>query len=260
MSAAWDLLASNLHCIAKQQYNVAVLPIGATEAHNCHLPEGQDVLLATHVARRCCQLAWDQCQSVVCLPTLPYGVDCNLMSFPLAIHVSQVTLDAIVRDIVLSLRHHGIQKVVLLNGHGGNDFVPFARQMQADSDVHIFLCNWWKVGHDRYNEFFEKPDDHAGELETSVALAVCPELVDMAVAKDGQVRPFRFEALRQGWVTTSREFSRLNDHCGVGDPTHATAEKGQAYLDLVCDRISAFLVELAKAPIDDHFPHVSEWT
>lgn len=260
MSAAWDLIASNLHSIAKHQYSVAVLPVGATEAHNRHLPEGQDVLLATHVARRCCQTAWDKCQSVVCLPTLPYGVDCNLMSFPLTIHVSQATLDAIVRDIVVSLRQHGIRKVMLLNGHGGNDFTPFARQIQADTDVHMFLCNWWQVGNDRYDEFFEKPDDHAGELETSVALAVCPDLVELAVADDGQVRPFRFEALRQGWVRTSRDFARLNDHCGVGDPTRASAEKGQAYLDLVCARISEFLVELAETPIDTHFPHVSDWT
>ncbi len=260
MSEPWDLTAASQHIIAMHQYSVAVLPVGATEAHNRHLPEGQDVLLTTHVARECCRIAWDKCQSVVCLPTLPYGVDCNLMSFPLTIHVSQATLDNFVRDIVMSLRRHEIRKVVLLNGHGGNTFGPLIRQIQADTDVHVFLCNWWQVGQDRYDEVFDKPDDHAGELETSVALAVCPELVDLKSAKDGRARPFRFEALRQGWVHTSREFSRLNDHCGVGDPTLASAEKGHTYLDLVCDRISAFLVELAAAPIDAHFPQVADWT
>ncbi|MCP4250730.1 MAG: creatininase family protein [bacterium] len=258
MTAAWDLAATNLHTIARHQYEVAVLPVGATEAHNRHLPEGQDVFLATHVARRCCQTAWDRCQSVVCLPTLPYGVDCNLMAFPMTVHVSQATLDATVRDIVLSLRRHGIRKVVLVNGHGGNDFVSFARQMQADSDVHVFLCNWWQVGQDRYEDIFDEPDDHAGELETSVALAVHPELVDLAAAGDGRARPFRFEALQRGWVHTSRDFSKLNDHCGVGDPSRASAEKGRAYLDVVCGRLSAFLVQLAETPIDEHFPHPAD--
>lgn len=256
MSDAWDLAAMSLPRLRQVAYDVAVLPIGATEAHNHHLPEGQDVLAANHIARRCCAAAWQRCRAVLCLPPLPFGVDCNLMAFPFAIHVAQATLDALVRDVVASLRQHGIRKIVLLNGHGGNDFVPMIRELQSSTDVHIFQCNWWTVGRDRYAEFFEREDDHAGELETSVALAIHPELVDLEQARDGQARPFRFEALRQGWVQTSRDFARLNDHCAVGDPQAATADKGRRYLELVCGRITDFLVELAQAPIDANFPHV----
>jgi creatinine amidohydrolase len=254
MANEWDLTATNLDRVSKQRYEVAVLPIGAIEAHNRHLPEGQDFLLTTHLARRCCETAWKECQRVVCLPTLPYGVDCNLMAFPLTLHVSQTALDAMVRDIITSLRRHGIRKVLLLNGHGGNDFTPLIRQTQDDTDVHVFLCNWWKVGWDQYKDIFDEPDDHAGEFETSVALAVCPEYVNLDVAGDGKARPFRFEALRGGWVLTSRDFARLNDHCGVGDPSHATAEKGRKYLDLVASRISSFLIDVAQTPIDADFP------
>jgi creatinine amidohydrolase len=256
MSNEWDLSATNLHRLSQRRYEVAVLPVGATEAHNRHLPEGQDVLHTTHVARRCCEAAWKECEAVVCLPAIPYGVDCNLLAFPLSIHVSQATLDALVRDVIGSLHQHGLGKIVIINGHGGNDFVPLIRQIQADWPMHVFLCNWWTVGHDRYDEIFEAPDDHAGEFETSVALALYPELVELDVAGDGRARPFRFEALERGWVRTSREFSRLNDHCGVGDPSRASAEKGRRYLDLVCERISRFLVELVRSPIDEHFPQV----
>jgi creatinine amidohydrolase len=252
----WDLTATNLHRLSQRRYEVAVLPVAAIEAHNRHLPEGQDLRHTTYVARRCCETAWTECSSLICLPPIPYGVDCNLMSFPLSIHVSQATLDAMVRDIVVSLLKHEIRKIVIINGHGGNDFTPLVRQVQSDLPVHVFLCDWWKVGHDRYDQIFDAPDDHAGEFETSVALALYPELVEHDVAADGQARPFRFEALEQGWVRTSREFSRLNDHCGVGDPSQATAEKGHEYLDLVCDRISRFLIELARTPIDENFPHV----
>jgi creatinine amidohydrolase len=252
----WDLTATNLHRISRRRYEVAVLPIAAIEAHNRHLPEGQDFRHTTHVARTACQAAWPRCESVICLPAIPYGVDCNLMAFPLTIHVSQATLDAMVRDIVGSLRRHGIRKVVIVNGHGGNDFVPLIRQIQTDLDVHVFLCNWWRVGFDKYGEIFEAPDDHAGEMETSIALALYPELVEKDVAGDGAVRPFRFEALRRGWVQTSREFVRMNDHCASGDPSKATADKGRRYLDLACGRIADFLVELAQAEIDEAFPHV----
>jgi creatinine amidohydrolase len=93
-------------------------------------------------------------------------------------------------------------------------------------------------------------------METSVAMALYPELVEPDVAGNGAVRPFRFEALRQGWVQTSRDFPKINDHCASGDPSKASADKGRRYLDLVCARVADFLVEVAQAAIDDKFPHV----
>jgi len=250
----WDLTQTNLDRLSKQKLEVAVIPVGAIEPHHRHLPEGQDFLHTTYVAQQSCRLAWQSSQSVICLPTIPYGVDCNLMDFPLAIHVSQATLDALLRDIISSLRHHGIRKIVILNGHGGNDFTPLIRQLQCDLDVHLFVCHWWKVGMDKYNEIFETPDDHAGEFETSVALALYSELVELSNAQPAPARPFRFQALTNGWVQTSRRFKNLNDHCAVGDPSRATADKGNKYLALVCQRIADFLSELAQTPIDELFP------
>ena len=252
----WDLTATNLHRILPRDYEVAVLPVGAIEPHNRHLPQGQDFLHTTHIARRCCDLTWQKSPTIICLPTLPYGVDCNLMDFPLAIHVSQTTLDAMVRDIIVSLEKHGIRKIVILNGHGGNEFISLIRQIQTELKVHVFLCDWWQVGRDRYGEIFETADDHAGEFETSVALALYPQLVELEFAGDGKTRPFRFEALEKGWVRTSRDFGRLNDHCATADPRRATAEKGNKYLEIIYERISTFLIELAQTPIDDKFPHV----
>jgi creatinine amidohydrolase len=250
----WELATTNLHRIGKRRYEVAVLPTGAIEAHNRHLPEGQDWLHTMYVARACCERAWKACESVICLPALPYGVDCNQMALPLTIHVSQATLDAMVREIIVSLRHHGIRKVMILNGHGGNEFKPLIRQIQCDMDVHVFLCNWWLAGRDKFDEIFTKPDDHGGQLETSVAMALFPELVEPDVAGDGEARPFRFEALRRGYVSTSRDFAKLNDHAACGDPSESTAERGRQYLDLVIERISEFLVQLAREPIDASFP------
>jgi len=251
----WDLTTTNLHRISQHSYKVAVLPVAAIEAHNRHLPQGQDFLHTTHIARRCCEMAWKKCKSVIYLPTLPYGVDCNLLSYPLTIHVSQPALDMMVKDIIVSLQKHGIRKVVIINGHGGNDFKSLIRQIQTDMDVYVFLCNWWKVGADRYNEIFTKPDEHAGQMETSVAMTLYPELIEPNVAGNGKARPFRFKALQKGWVETSRDFAKLNDHCAIGDPSGASAEKGSRYIDLVCDRISQFLAELANSSIDEHFPY-----
>jgi len=250
----WDITATNQDRMRRRAYEVAVLGAGAIEPHNFHLPIGQDFRHTDHIVRAACRAAWQRAPSVLALPTLPFGVDCNLMAFPMAVHVCQAALDAIVREVIASVRHYGIRKFVLINGHGGNDFVPLVRQVQRDMDVFVFLVDWWKVGHDRYEEIFTAPDDHGGQFETSVALELYPELVELDKAGDGSVRPFRFEALRKGWARTSRDFAKLSDQCAAGDPSGASAERGKAYLDLVIARMADFLVELAEAPIDDTFP------
>jgi len=251
----WLLVSVNLGRVEKNKYEVAVLPVGAIEPHNRHLPQGQDFLHTTHLAQRCSEMAWQKCHSVLCLPALPYGVDCNLLEFPFAIHISQSTLDVMIREIIVSLRKHGIRKIVIFNGHGGNEFKPLIRQIQCDMDVFVFCCNWWQVGMDCYDEIFTAPEDHAGQMETSVAMALHPELVEIDLAGHGRIPEFRFKALRAGWVKTSRNFAMLNDHCAIGSPKDASAEKGRKYIDIVCSRISEFLVELAQSPIDEHFPY-----
>jgi creatinine amidohydrolase len=253
----WELVSTNLNRVSGHKYEVAVLPIGAIEPHNRHLPYGQDFFHASYIARRCCELAWEKCHGVIALPAIPYGVDCNLLCFPLTMHVSQKTLDAMVGDIITSLQRHDIRKIVLINGHGGNDFKPFVRQIQSETDCYVFLCNWWLVAKDRYGDIFSKPDDHAGQMETSIAMSLYPELVELDAAGDGKAREFKFEALRKGWVVTSRDFGKLNDHCAVGDPSGATAERGCSYMEITCERISQFLIELANAPIDEYFPFKS---
>ncbi len=255
MISDWELARTNLARLQSRHIEVAVLPIGATEPHNRHLPYGQDFLHTTEVGRRCVRDAWLATQKVILLPSIPYGVDCNLMDFPFAMHIRQSTLEALVDDLVRSLRHFGIRKIVILNGHGGNEFKGLIRQLQCDYDVHLFLINWWQVGSDQYDHIFDRPDDHAGELETSVAMYLYPQLVESEKAGSGASKKFRFEALNQGWVKTSRNFGKLNDHCAVGSPIMASAEKGETYLNLVCTRITRFLVELANSPIDETFPY-----
>ncbi len=254
----WDLKRTNQSRLKQFVYEVAVLPVGAVEAHNLHLPEGIDAMHCEYVAQESCRRAWEKCQHVLCLPVVYYGVDSNLMAFPVTIHVSQAVLDAYLTEIIKSLRKHGIRKIVLVNGHGGNDFKPLVRQLQSEMDVFIFNCDWWKVGADQFEELFGKGDDHAGAMETSVALALCPELVEPEKAGHGQVPAYRFEALNRGWITTSRDFSKLNDHCAVSSTASADAEKGSRYLELVCHRLSRFLTELAQAAVDDAFPFIKK--
>ena len=170
-----------------------------------------------------------------------------------------MTLNAVVTDLIASLEATGIRKLVLLNSHGGNDMKPLLRELYGKTPVHLFLCNWYSMILDKYDEIFENRDDHAGEMETSFALAFLPHLVERLpdgslAADDGAPAPLRFRALKEGWVSITRPWHLLTKEAGVGNPFAASAEKGHQFVDLVVERMSEFIVELSNAEIDDRFP------
>jgi creatinine amidohydrolase len=237
------------------EVEVAVLPIGATEPHGLHIPYGSDTFHATAIADRCCQAAHQHGAKVILLPTIPYGVDSNLLGFPLAIHVSQTVLDAMVTEIVASLEHHGILKVVLLNGHGGNAFKPLLRELYGQTEAWVGLVDWWRVAWDVAGDTFTHTGDHADEFETSVDLALFGDLVHMEDADDGATTPSRFEAINRGWVQVTRPWHLVTKNAGVGDPRQATAAKGEKVVALVVERLAAFLKQLSDAEMDETFPY-----
>jgi creatinine amidohydrolase len=235
-------------------FDVAVLPLGATEPHNLHLPYGTDTFQVEAIARRACALAHEQGARVLLLPSLPYGTETNQMKFPLAMNLNPSTVARVVGDLVESLEAHRIRRCVLLNGHGGNDLKWILRELHRSTTVHIFLCNWYKVASDVYSTIFNEKDDHAGEMETSMGLCHFPALVKLDRADPGAVRPSRFEAVNRGWVEITRPWHLLTTNSGAGDPRAATAAKGEALTKLVADRIGGFLKDLAASPLDDTFP------
>jgi creatinine amidohydrolase len=235
-------------------YEVAVLPLGATEPHNLHLPYGTDTFQVETIANRACALASQQGARVLLLPAIAYGTETNQMGFPLAMNLNPSTLCRVITDLVDSLATHDIRKAMLLNGHGGNDLKWVLRELHRATPVHLFLCNWYKVASDSYASIFEARDDHAGEMETSMGLAHFPELVTLELADAGAVRPSRFVAVNKGWVEITRPWHILTTNSGSGDPRAASASKGRAVTELVSERIGHFLVELARSPLDEAFP------
>lgn len=255
----WNLAQSTYATVKEQQYEVAVLPMGATEPHNLHLPYGTDLFEGTIVGEKICEAAWNQGGKVVLLPTIPYGTETNMREFPLAINVNPSTLNRIVEDIVESLLQSGIRKVVILNSHGGNGFKPFLREMSGKTRAHLFLCDWFRAFEDVYSDIFLEREDHAGEMETSFGLAYFPEYVatnedGSLPADDGNTRPTRFEALNNGWASISRPWHLLTTNTGSGNPHAASADKGRRMMEVLVERLGKFLVELSQAEVDDQFP------
>lgn len=242
------------------EFKVALLPFGATEPHNLHLPYGTDTLEADLIARLACAQANSSGAKVIQLPTIPYGTETNLAGFPLAMNLLPSTLGLVIRDLVRSLELSGIRKCVILNSHGGNDFKPILRELYGQTSVHLFLCDWYRnLTSDIQKELFQEPGDHAGAMETAIILAYHPELVatneDGSFQADaGQVRPLRFDALRKGWVSITRPWHLLTTNTGSGNPHEATASKGEKLVETAAARLAQFLVELSESPLDSSFP------
>jgi creatinine amidohydrolase len=259
MASPWNLVETTYTHTREHQYEVAVLPLGATEPHNLHLPYGMDVFEGTIIGERVCAAAHERGANVVLLPTIPYGTETNLQAFPLAMNLNPSTLYAVVTDLVASLENSGIRKLILLNSHGGNDMKPLLRELYGKTSVHLFLCNWYSMILDQYDDIFDNRDDHAGEMETSFALAFLPELVEKhpdgrVAADDGSPAPMQFRALQEGWVSITRPWHLLTKQAGVGNPFAATAEKGERFVELIVERLAEFIVELSNSRIDDRFP------
>ena len=231
-------------------YRVAVLPWGATEAHNRHLPYGTDNYEVEHIAVEAARLAWERGAKVIVLPTVPFGVNTGQSDIPLCLNMNPSTQAALLKDLLLSIERAGIRKAVLLNGHGGNDFRAMIRELVAVSPVFLCTVNWYLAAEPR--RFFAHPGDHAGELETSVMLAIAPGLVrPLDEAGQGAERRFRVQGLRNGLAWAPRRWSKITDDTGVGDPRGASAEPGARFTEAVSLELAAFLVDLSAADPDD---------
>jgi creatinine amidohydrolase len=231
--------------IKDQEYRIALLPWGATEAHNMHLPYATDTILAAKVAEEAAKAANEAGASSVVLPPIAYGVNTGQMDVKLCMNMRPSTQMAILRDILEVLRKHSIKHLVILNAHGGNSFVPLIRELSLDfPEIIISSVNWWTVC--KPEEYFREPGDHAGELETSCMLHVAPGLVlPLSEAGDGTEKKFKVRALREKWAWTPRRWIYISKDTGVGDPKFSNPDSGKRFLDCCIDRVAKYIIDLS---------------
>jgi creatinine amidohydrolase len=255
MNRSYRLQDLSLADLRKKRVEVAVLPMGATEPHNLHLPYGTDCFEAEEISTRACELAAKNGGHVVLLPTIPVGSNRSTLAFPLTLNLDHSTLFAVLRDITESIESCKIRKLVIVNGHGGNYLRHILKDLHGRTRVFLSLINWWEVGAHLRSRLFEKPGEHGDEMETSVMLYLHPELVHMDWAGAGRARKTRLAAVNEGWVKIVRPWHLATIDSGYGDPRRATREKGKKYVDLTVKKIAEYLVELCKAPLSRSFPY-----
>jgi creatinine amidohydrolase len=242
----WILAESTWKTVDATPYDVAILPWGATEAHNYHLPYATDTIQCDALAAEAARLAWARGARVVVLPSVPFGVNTGQLDIKLCLNMNPATQAALLADLVHALEGQGIRKLVVFNGHGGNDFRQMIRELQPRTSVFLATVSWYKMGDAR--TIFTDLGDHAGELETSVMLHVAPALVrPLSEAGDGRERRWKIRALREGWAWAPRRWTQVSADTGTGSPALATAEKGRRYADIVTAGFADFLLELSQA-------------
>ena len=245
------LAETNWEAVRSTQFEIAVLPWGATEAHNYHLPYATDNYQVDYVLEKAAAKAWEAGRKVLIMPCIPFGVNTGQMDIPFCMNLNPSTQYAIIKDVAEVLRRAGIRKFVIMNGHGGNHFKQMLRELSI-AYPEIFACaaNWYQA--EDPTDYFTDLGDHAGELETSVMQVIRPDLVQpLDQAGDGHAKQWKIEAFRKGWVSSQRQWSKVTADTGVGNPDNSSPERGQKFLTAVISNISRFFIELAEADVDD---------
>ena len=240
---------------------VAVLPIATIEDHGLHLPVDTDVLLCTAVCEAAVAAAPDR---AVLVPPVNHGFSPHHMDFPGPITIGAETFIRYGTDVCTSLAHHGFRRMLIVNGHGSN--TPFAEIMARLTVVQTgalaAAVNYWAApGVREIAESVRESDavggmNHACEFETSIYLALRPDLVDMSKA----VRELSHRPTKNYWtdlvagdgpLAMMEPWSTLTQTGVMGDPTKATAEKGRRLLEAAANGIVELIDELrARAPVE----------
>lgn len=234
---------------------VVVVPVGSVEQHGPHCPVDVDISNARGVVRRAAEMSADF--PFVVGPEIGLGFTHYNQGFPGTINLALETFQALVADVCRSIYRNGFQRIVLVNGHGGNHHPMRAAVVKlAEENIFALALSHWELMREELRAWSERDSGsigHAGEWETSIQLHLRPHLVD------------RSKQVAEDWVPsvvpefahiTFPERQRETPFGVMGDPTVATAEKGKRYVDLAAERLS----NLARAYREQEVRQYRSWT
>jgi creatinine amidohydrolase len=239
---------------------VAVLPLGATEQHGPHLPLGVDSMLADGIVAAALPLLAPELP-VLFLPTQQVGLSPEHARFAGTLTLSSETLIRLWREIGAGVARAGVRKLVLFNAHGGHsgamDIV--ARELRAEHGLIVFSTSWFNLPLGAAAEQFSADEHrfgvHAGEMETSMILALAPERVAMEQAQDfgstSRRRAAEYPILgngrsaKLGWAMED-----YNPAGAAGNAAAASAGKGRILIDAAAAQLAALLAEVSRLPLD----------
>lgn len=242
----WNQLRSPEITEARDAGAVVLVPTGATEQHGPHLPMDTDIFSATTVSLRAAELV--ETIPVLVANILNVGFSPHHMAHPGSLSVRLETFAAVMSDVVKNIWSHGFQKILIVNGHGGNiaPLLSIGNQLTTDG-YPVAVCSYWDLIKEECKDILEgslKTVGHACEFETSVLLHLRPEAVDISAAVTDFRSPWNPDLERdvvtEAGVTFPPVFRK--ESTGIlGDPTLATADKGKELVDAASYKLANFI-------------------
>jgi len=231
-----------------QRCDIVLLPVGATEQHGRHLAIDTDSFISHEVARRVAEKA-----GVLVAPVVPYGYSRAHMNFKGSITLSLDTLIAVYREVCMSLLHHGFNKIVIINGHGGNigAINEAIRQVREETGKIVYNIPAWCAdagfGRSAVHVIEQEGGGHACEEETSTALYLGQRvLMEESVKWSPPEGRSEFVKKYGGSFSSARMMDEVSEMGNTGDPTIATVEKGRILVDTLVDEVAEFIEDLKK--------------
>jgi creatinine amidohydrolase len=239
------LKSADLRALAARDA-IVIVPVASTEQHGPHLPTSVDTMLVSEVARRAARKVATLLPIVVA-PTLWCGLAEHHLAFGGTFSFTFPTYLAVLRDLVSSLKRQGFRRIVLFNGHGGNiaGLDTVATELTRDLGVPVAVGSYWPSLGPQIAAILEDQSTvlHACEAETSMMLAVAPELVDAtnlaAAAGPSDLDESVFGRQPKRW----HSFADLTPNGTIGNPARATAAKGEKLLELAAGELAARLTD-----------------
>lgn len=242
----WSELSSPKIRKMIQQGPVAVLPVGSCEQHGLHLPLGTDSFLCNSVVIQAAKLAKSE---PIILPPITYGYSPHHMDFSGTVTLSQNTLRSLIGDIVVSLVKHGISKMIIVNGHGGNTpaLQEAVNQVGEEHQMDMILLRYMDMVAPQIDSLRESPlggMGHACEFETSLMQYLMPHLVDEELMKSQVIKGlpiYNPDLFARNAIYIYRNFREFSKIGVIGDPTLASKEKGKRLFEDICQELSKII-------------------
>ena len=236
--------ASEINALAELK-TVVIVPVASTEQHGPHLPTQVDCLLVGAIAERAAHLAQASIPVIV-TPTIWSGLAEHHMGLGGTLSLDFPAFFRILRGVCRSIVRDGFERILLLNGHGGNiaALTVAVNELSPELGVPLATATYWLLAQEAFGKILEKQTNvrHACEAETSMVLALAPELVDMKLAVNA-VGPTAKEIAQvvgpgaHRWQT----FKARTNHGAIGDPSAASAEKGEKLLDAAAQAVATLI-------------------
>lgn len=229
--------------LQNNEIDSAITVFGSCESHGWHMPLGPDLFVPMEIAK---QVALKLKKTIV-VPGVPFGTSIHYNQFPLSITLKFNTTIAVAEDIFESLIHNGIKHIVILNGHDGNiPALEIAARNIKDKykdAVLVYIPAWWEITGSKMQGCFEVWNGlgHGGEGETSITMAVRPELVNL---EDAECQVPEDVIRLSEFSTIVWDIKEITETGATGDPTKASKEKGQKMLQVVTDYLVGLIQQL----------------